>query len=93
MAGSRFGRRYDKQKLVAPVEVGEEVLDMLARTVGSLRAPALALAELRRRRGLGEDVACLVDDRDIFVVLRAELPEGLPLPDREMAEPPNCDEG
>lgn len=92
MAGSRFGRRYDKQKLVAPVELGEEVLDILARTVGSMSAPAQALAELRRRRGLGEDVACLADDRDLFVVPRAELPEGLPLPDRELAKPPSCKE-
>jgi hypothetical protein len=77
MAGSRFGRRYDKTKLTAPVLLDAEVLEILAHAVGQNGAPAQAYRQLLARRGRGEDVVCIVDERDLFVIPRAELPIGL----------------
>jgi hypothetical protein len=77
MGGSRFGRPYDKTKLVAPSLIDEGVLEVLRLAVGLSSAPAQALQDLRARRERGEDVVCLIDDRDIFVIPRADLPPEL----------------
>jgi hypothetical protein len=77
MAGSRFGRSYDRAKLTAPSLIDEAVLEVLGHAVGVASAPAQALRELRSRRARGEDVVCLADDRDLFVVARCELPPDL----------------
>ncbi len=74
MAGSRFGRPYNKDRLIAPSLVDETVLEVLRLAVGLSSAPAQALLELRTRRANGEDVVCLVDDRDFFVIERDDLP-------------------
>ena len=77
MAGSRFGRPYDKDKLIAPSLIDEAVLEILRLAVGLSSAPAQALLELRARRARGEDVVCLADDKDLFVVPRQDLPPAL----------------
>ena len=77
MAGSRFGRRYDRDKLTAPSLIDEAVLEVLCHAVGMSGAPMQALRELQARRGRGEDVVCVADDRDLFIVLRGELPPAL----------------
>ena len=74
MAGSRFGKPYDKDKLKAPSLIEEAVLEVLQFAVGLSTAPAQALLELRARLARGEDVVCLVDERDLFVIARRDLP-------------------
>lgn len=77
MAGSRFGKPYDRAKLTAPSLIDEAVLEVLGHAVGVSSAPAQALRDLRARRQQGEDVVCLADERDLFVVPRLDLPPGL----------------
>lgn len=77
MAGSRFGRVYDRARLVAPSLVDEAVLEVLSHAVGLSGAPAQALRELQARRRRGEDAVCLADERDLFVIDRSELPPDL----------------
>lgn len=77
MAGSRFGRRYDREKLIAPSLIDADVLEVLCHAVGAAGAPAQALRELLARRARGDDVVCLADERDLFVVARSDLPTNL----------------
>jgi len=77
MAGSKYGRSYRGWKLIAPVLVEQEPLEMLAHAVGATSAPARALKTLKMRRDQGEDVVCLLDEGNFFVILRSELPETL----------------
>ncbi len=81
MAGARFGRPYDREKLVAPCLVDEGVLEVLCHAVGTSSAPAQALQELQARLLRGEDVVCLADDRDLFIVDRRDLPATLVVAD------------
>lgn len=77
MAGARFGRPYDRDKLVAPCLIDEGVLEVLCHAVGTSSAAAQALQELQTRLLRGEDVVCLADDRDLFVIARHDLPATL----------------
>ncbi len=77
MAGARFGRPYDREKLLAPCLIDEGVLEVLCHAVGTSSAPAQALQDLRSRLARGEDVVCLADDRDLFVIDRRDLPATL----------------
>jgi hypothetical protein len=83
MAGSRFGRPFDKHRPVAPVLMSDDILDLLCHLLGAGSAPVQARRRLDALRQAGEDVLCLVDDGHFFVVSRAELPAGMDGPDED----------